>query len=210
MTLKLFGNYKSGNVYKVSLALNLLGIPYEEVQVGLGPGTESRTPEYLRLNPLGQIPLLETEDGRYIWQSNAILWYVAKGSKWLPENPYEQAIVMQWMCFEQYELEPNLAWARWICHLQKVANERRDELRRYQDSGYRALDIVEQQLKQTRYIAGNKATIADIALFAYIHNCEDGQMSLANFPHIRLWVNEIQSHSNYFPMSKQFEQFDYS
>lgn len=207
--LKLYGNYKSGNVYKASLALNLLHKTYQEVQIGLGPNTESETPEFLAINPLGQIPVLATEDGKFISQSNAILWYLAQGTSYVPDSAFQQAKVMQWMCFEQYELEPNLAWARWVCYLKNQATERADDLKRYHQAGYRAMDIVENQLAATPFIVGANITIADVALFAYIHNCDQGGLSLANYPAIRDWIARIKAVDGFFPMSEQFSQFDY-
>lgn len=207
--MKLYGNYKSGNVYKVSLALHLLGKSYEEIQIGLGPGTASQTPEYQAINPLGQIPVLETDDGNLICQSNAILWYVAQGSDLLPKDGFQQAVVLQWMFFEQYELEPNLANARWICHLKNLAQELAQELEGYHKGGYRALGVVEARLMSSIFIASERFTIADIALYAYIHNCTDGRFSLELYPNIRRWINNIHSMERFFPMSEQFSQFDY-
>ncbi len=207
--LKLYGNYKSGNVYKASLALNLLHKTYQEVQIGLGPNTESESPEFLAINPLGQIPVLATESGEYISQSNAILWYLAQDTDYLPSSALQQAKVMQWMCFEQYELEPNLAWSRWICYLKNQASERADDLKRYHQAGYRAMNIIEAQLAVSSFIVGPDITIADIALFAYIHNCDQGGLSLTNYPLIRNWIDRIKAREGFVPMSEQFSQFDY-
>ncbi len=207
---KLYGNFKSGNVYKVSLALHMLKKEYQEVQVGLGPNSSSQSAEYKAINPLGQIPVLEVESGKFISQSNAILWYLAQDSDLLPADHYQQAVAMQWMCFEQYELEPNLAWSRWICHLMNQANERAEDLQKYHAGGYRALRFVEQQLAKTAFITGDKLSIADICLFAYIHNCHQGQFSLAEYPLITAWLEKVKAQPNFFPMEKQFEQFDYA
>lgn len=207
--MKLLGNYKSGNVYKVSLALHLLQKDYQEVQVGLGPDSESTSPEYLSINPLGQIPVLETEDGQPLAQSNAILWYLAQGSDLLPTDGFLQAKVMQWLCFEQYELEPNLAWSRWICYLKKAPKQYAEELRKYHAGGYRALSFVEQQLTLTPFICGAQITIADISLFAYTHCCDQGGLSLDAYPALQLWVESIKELPHFLPMSEQFAQFDY-
>ena len=207
--LKLYGNYKSGNVYKVSLLLHLLGRPYQEVQIGLGPNTESQTSEYLAINPLGQIPVLETNDGKFISQSNAILWYLAQSSEWATRDDFEQARALQWMFFEQYELEPNLAMARWICHLKNLAVEMRVELEQHHSKGHRALGVVEAALRDSAFIVADRPCIADIALFAYIHNCAQGRFSLENYPAIRSWIARIEALPRFFPMSRQFAQFDY-
>jgi glutathione S-transferase len=207
--IKLYGNYKSGNVYKVSLILHLLGKEYQEVQIGLGPNTESQTDEFRAINPLGQIPVLETEDGQYLWQSNAILTYLAQGSELMPDDPFEQAQVMQWLCFEQYELEPNLAWARWICHIGKKSTEMAEDLKRYHSAGYGALDVVEQQLEKSAFIASEKLSVADVALFAYISSCHQGQFDLENYPAINDWLKRIKALDNFFEMAEQFSQFDY-
>jgi glutathione S-transferase len=179
------------------------------VQIGLGPDTESQSGEYRAINPLGQIPVLETEDGRFICQSNAILWYLAEGSPLLPAERFQQAIVLQWMFFEQYELEPNLAMSRWICHLKNLATERAEELTQYHAGGYRALDIMEAVLADSTFIVSNSCSVADIALFAYTHNCDQGQYSLKAYPGINAWIKRIQAMPGFLPMSEQFSRFDY-
>lgn len=207
--LKLYGNAKSGNVYKVSLLLHLLNREYEEVQVGLGPGSDAESLEFRAINPLGQIPVLEAEDGTVIAQSNAILFYLAKQTPFFPESAEQQAMVMQWLFFEQYELEPNLAWSRWICYLMNRKEEMADELEKYHRAGYRALDTVEAELLRRPHIASTEASIADIALFAYIHNCHQGGFSLENYPAIQGWIERIRSLKGFFSMEAQFSRFDY-
>ncbi len=207
--IKLYGNYKSGNVYKVSLALNLLGLEYQEVQIGLGPDSESQSAEYKAINPLGQIPVLEVEGEGFISQSNAILYYLSKNTSLFPEDRFAQAKVMQWLFFEQYEFEPNFAWARWITHLMGLENERKDDLAKYHRQGYAALSVLENQLIDNQFIAGDFLSIADVALYAYTHNCEQGGFSLEKYPAVSQWLARIGAAPGYFPMSKQFEQFDY-
>jgi len=107
---KLYSMQRSGNSYKVRLALALLNAPYEAIEVDILSG-ESRTPDFLAKNPSGQVPLLEVGEGRYLAESNAILWYVCGGTSLAPESRIERAEALQWMFFEQHALEPNIGAA---------------------------------------------------------------------------------------------------
>ncbi|RMT63010.1 hypothetical protein ALP43_04805, partial [Pseudomonas azotoformans] len=110
---KVYGDYKSGNCYKVKLMLNLLGIPYEWIDIDILKG-DTQTPEFLAKNPNGKVPVLELEDGTCLWESNAILNFLADGSEFLPTEPRLRTQVLQWQFFEQYSHEPYIAVARFI------------------------------------------------------------------------------------------------
>src|SRR5437899_10188501 len=162
---KLYSMQRSGNSYKVRLALALLNLPYEAVEVDILRG-ESRTPDFLAKNPSGQVPLLEVGDDRYLAESNAILWYVAVGTPLAPENRIDRAEALQWMFFEQHALEPNLGQARFWLTLVKGGRElQRHSLEDWMEKGYQALSVMEKHLARHRFFAANRYTIADIALY---------------------------------------------
>src|SRR5262249_34743992 len=149
----LYSMQRSGNSYKVRLALAQLRAPYRLVEVDILRG-ESRTPEFLAMNPSGQVPLIKVAPGRYIAESNAILWYVAGGSSLAPEDRIDRAEAMQWMFFEQHSLEPNLGAAYFWLALVKGGRElQQHALEDWMEEGYRALGVMENHLKHRRYFA---------------------------------------------------------
>ena len=199
--LRLFGNRRSANTYKVELLLNQLGLDFEYVNVDLGPNSKSQTPEYLRINPLGQIPSLGISEDRYITQSAAILCYLAQRSKFLPSSAYDQALVMQWLFFEQYEIEPNVGWARWICHIAKSADRMASELERYRERGSRALAILDEKLARSSFVVGNQYSIADASLYAYTHLATEGGFALGHLQNLCSWLKRIEGLPGYLRMS---------
>ncbi len=150
---KVYGDYNSGNCYKVKLMLNLLGSEYEWVPVDILNG-ETQTPAFLEKNPNGKIPVLELEDGTCLWESNAILNFLADGSSYLPSEPRLRTQVLQWQFFEQYSHEPSVAVARFIQFYLGLPAERMTEYRAMQKAGYRALAVMEQQLDRTPFLVG--------------------------------------------------------
>ena len=165
----LYSMQRSGNSYKVRLALAQLGVPYRLVEVDILKG-ESHTPEFLQKNPSGQVPLLEVAPGRHLAESNAILWYVAGGTSLAPEDRIDRAEALQWMFFEQHSLEPNLGAAYFWLVLVKGGRElQRHALEDWMEEGYRSLRVMENHLKHNDYFAAGRYTIADIALYAYTH-----------------------------------------
>jgi glutathione S-transferase len=162
----LYSMQRSGNSYKVRLALALLGIPYRLVEVDILKG-ESRTPEFLAKNPNGQVPLLEVEPGRYLAESNAILWHLGSKSPLRPEDRIDRARALQWMFFEQHSIEPNLGAAYFWLALVKGGRElQQHALEDWMEEGNRALGVMENHLTQHRYFAADRYTVADIALYA--------------------------------------------
>ena len=144
----LYSMQRSGNSYKVRLALARLGIPYRLVEVDILQG-ESRTPEFLAKNPSGQIPLLEVAPGRYLAESNAILWYVAGGTTLAPEDRIERAEALQWMFFEQHSLEPNIGAAYfWLALIKGGRELQQHALEDWMENGYRALGVMENASRQ--------------------------------------------------------------
>src|SRR6202521_5076589 len=166
---KLYSMQRSGNSYKVRLALALLNAPYRAIEIDILRG-ESRTPEFLAKNPSGQVPLLEVAPGRHIAESNAILWYVAGGSSLAADDRISRAEALQWMFFEQHSLEPNIGAAYFWLALVKGGRElQQHALEDWMEEGYRALGVMEKHLTLNDFFAAGRYTIADIALYAYTH-----------------------------------------
>ncbi len=196
---KVYGDFRSGNCYKVKLILNLLGKPYEWVTVDIFNGG-TKSPEFLALNPNGKIPVLQLEDGTTLWESNAILNFLADGSDLLPTEPRLRTQVLQWQFFEQYSHEPFVAVARRIKWLEGMPEARREEYEAKLIDGYHAFAVMEQQLQRTPYLVGEQYTIADIALYAYTHVADEGGFDLAGFPAILAWMKRVASHPRHVGM----------
>lgn len=197
--MQLYGDRQSGNCYKIQLLSTLLDLPLDWVDVDILDG-QTQTPEFLSLNTNGKIPLLVLDDGRVLAESNAILNFLAAGSPFLPEDPYQLALVQQWQFFEQYSHEPFIAVARFIQRYLGLPEERRAEYNQKKQGGYRALKVMEQQLQQTAFIAGSRLTTADIALYAYTHVAHEGGFDVSGFPHITAWMARIQEVPGYTAM----------
>ena len=200
--LRLYDFSPSGNAYKVRLLLTQLNIDFERIEINILKG-EGRTPEFLSKNPNGRIPILETEDGQFLAESNAILFYLSKGTEFLPDNAWEQAKVMQWLFFEQYSHEPNIATARfWISILNK-ADEYQHELKQKHELGYAALAVMEKHLSNHSFLVGERYTIADISLFAYTHMADEGRFDLTRFPAIEAWLARVKAQPKYISIRQQ-------
>lgn len=196
---KVYGDYNSGNCYKIKLMLNLLGIEYQWVAVDI-LGGETETPEFLAKNPNGKIPVLELEDGTFLWESNAILNFLADGSQYLPGEPRLRTQVLQWQFFEQYSHEPYIAVARFIQFYLGMPEERLKEYRTLHKAGYRALKVMEQQLQRTPFLVGDTCSIADIALYAYTHVAHQGGFDLESYPAIQQWLERVTQQPGYVGM----------
>ena len=183
--MDIFGDTQSGNCMKVKYTADLLGLKYNWRAVDILKG-DSRTPEFLQVNPHGQVPVVVLADGRSLAQSNAIITYLADGSGLLPEDRYERAKTMQWLFWEQYSHEPYIAVCCFHMHYLKKSKETREAWR--VEKGETALDAMELQLTQTAWVVGNDFTIADIALFAYTHLAHEGGFELASRPSVQRWI----------------------
>ena len=191
----------SGNGYKVRLLLTLLGLPFERVEYDILRGA-TRTPEFLRLNPNGRVPVLELENGRCLAESNAILVYLAEGTRFLPQDRFERALAMQWLFFEQYSHEPNLATLRfWITH-RLIDEERRPMVEGKRRWGYAALDVMERHLAGRRYFVGERYSIADIALYAYTHVADEGEFDLARYGAVRRWLERVAAEPGHIAITR--------
>jgi glutathione S-transferase len=201
----LYSMQRSGNSYKVRLALARLGIPFRLVEIDILKGA-SRTPDFLAKNPNGQVPLLEVAPDRYLAESNAILWYVAGGTPLAPEDRIDRAEALQWMFFEQHSLEPNIGAAFFWLSLIKGGRElQRHALEDWMEEGYRALAVMEKHLKDRSFFVGDHYTIADIALYAYTHVAHECDFDLAAFPAIRVWLDRMAAQPGHIEMDWQPE-----
>ena len=197
---KLYSMQRSGNSYKVRLALALLNVPYEAIEVDILRG-ESRTPDFLTKNPSGQVPLLEVGDDRYLAESNAILWYVAVGTPLAPENRIDRAEALQWMFFEQHALEPNIGAAYfWLSLVKGGRDLQTHALEDCMERGYGALQVMENHLKTNAYFAARQLTVADIALYGYTHLADRCDFDLSTFPAIRDWLKRVEAAPGFVAM----------
>lgn len=197
--IKVYGDLISGNCYKVKLILELTGTEHDWVPIDILKG-ESRTPEFLAMNPNGRIPLVDLGGGDYLAESNAALFYFAQATSFWPLDKRAQAEVLQWMFFEQYSHEPFIATSRYWIHIANEADEKAEWLAEAQPKGYAALDVMEKQLRANDFLAGSSATIADLALYAYTHRAHEGGFSLEGYPAIRSWIARIEVLPQFFPM----------
>ena len=198
--LRLHDNHLSGNGYKPRLLLAHLGRSYERIEVDILNG-ETRTPEFLARNPNGRIPVLELEDGTCIAESNAILFYLAEGSAFLPSGRLDRALTLQWMFFEQYSHEPCIAVARhWIQHVE-MTEAQRARLPDRQEGGRAALAVMERHLGGSDWFGGDAMSIADFALYAYTHVAGEGGFDLADYPSVGAWLERVAAEPGHVPMN---------
>lgn len=195
--MRLYNVAYSGNSYKVRLLLAQLGIACELVEVDILKG-ESRTPGFLRINPNGRTPVLD-DNGFVLAESNAILAYLARATKFLPDDRQSWALVLQWLFFEQYSHEPYLATSRFLLQHKPDSSERAAALAVRRDGGWAALKVMEGHLANDDFFVGDYS-IADIALFAYTHVAHEGGFSLDEFSHIRSWIERVKQQRGFIPM----------
>lgn len=193
---RVYGMSASGNCHKVRMTLEALKLPYDWTEIDTARG-DTRKPEFLAMNPNGKVPVLEIERGTYLSESNAILWYLADGTPLLPTEALARARVLQWMFFEQYSHEPNVAVARFLMHFTAPDDQRRRTLPDRRTAGYAALDVMERHLARNPFLAAGRYSIADIALYAYTHTAEEGGFSLAKYPAIRAWLDRVKAQSGH-------------
>jgi glutathione S-transferase len=200
--LTLYDNLSSGNGYKVRLLLHQLEIPFTRIELDIDR-RETRTPAFLAKNPNGRVPTLELENGTHLPESNAILFYVADGTPFLPTERLARAQVLQWMFFEQYSHEPNIATSRyWLTHGMEITAERKMMLEAKKKGGNDALAVMEQHLSRQHYFVAARYTIADIALYAYTHVAEEGGFTLAPYPALRAWLARVAAQPRHIPITR--------
>lgn len=191
--MKLYDDPRSGNGYKARLLLAHLSVPYEYVAIDILRG-ESRTKDFLRMNLNGRIPVLELDDGTFLPESNAILYYLAQGTPYWPVDRFAQAQVMQWLFFEQYSHEPNIATPRFWLTIQGLEETpfNLELLAQKQAAGNQALSVMNTHLSTRQFFVGERYSIADIALYAYTHEAHEGGFELSLYPAVVAWLQRIR------------------
>jgi glutathione S-transferase len=198
--MRLYDSKVSGNCYKVRLLLAQLGTEYERHEVDV-VDRSNRQQLLGGLNPALRVPTLVLDDGRALAESNAILWYLAEGTPYLPTAAFECAKVLQWMFFEQYSHEPNIAVVRfWVSIADAPAADSEIEARRR--AGYQALAAMEQELATREFLVAERYTIADIALYAYTHVAGEGGFDLSGYPAIGAWLGRVADQPRHVPIAE--------
>jgi len=190
LLIRLYDSPDSGNCYKVRLLLSRLGIPFERVPVSVVDRSDRDRVIGRAANPALRVPTVRLDDGRHLAESNAILWYFGDGTDLVPDDAFERAQVLQWMFFEQYDHEPNLAVARYWLHILGGAPDG-GSLEAKQEGARRALLAMERHLADRAFLVAERFTIADIALYAYTHVAHEGGVSLEPYPAVRAWVDRV-------------------
>ena len=198
--LELWGDSRSGNCYKLQLGCAQLGIDYDWHDVDVMSG-ETRTESFLEMNPNGKVPVARLPDGRFLSESNAILYHLAEGSHLDGQDAFERANILRWMFFEQYSHEPGVAVARFIVKYLGSPPDKQERLAARQKMGYEALDVMERVLSEHPFIAEERYSIADICLYAYTHVAPEGGVSLDAYPAIREWLERVEAQEGYVPMA---------
>jgi glutathione S-transferase len=198
---RLYDYLPSGNGYKARLVLKQLEVPYELIELDITNGA-TRTPEFLAKNPNGRIPVLEVPGKGCLPESHAIMWFLGERSRLVPPDPFERSRMWQWMCFEQYNLEPSIATVRfWLRYMGKTRMELGEKLVEKKKSGYAALDVLEEGLRGRSWLVGDQYSLADIALFAYTHVAYEGGFDLAPYPNIRKWCDRVMQQPQWAPIT---------
>ncbi len=199
--IKLYSMPSSGNSYKVRLLLALLDIEFEHIDAEYGNGLTTSA-DFIAKNPKAKVPLLELEDGRVLSESNAILLYLANGTRFLPRDRFAQAVVHQWMFFEQNAHEPSVAVRAAILTYPQRAHLRTPaQLDPLLENGNRALAVMETQLQQTPWLAGDTCTVADICLYGYTHSAgTKGGFDMSAFPAISAWLDRVADLPGHVPL----------
>ncbi|MGH7924108.1 MAG: glutathione S-transferase family protein [Candidatus Binatus sp.] len=200
--IRVYDYLPSGNGYKVRLLLTQLGIAFERVELDITKG-ETRTPEFLHKFPNGRIPAVELDDGKLLYESNAIISYLAEGTQFMPADRFQRAQILQWLCFEQYSHEPYIASVRYLVIHPDVRDPRRtiiDTLMR--PRGYDALGVMEGHLKSREWFVGEHYSVADVALYAYTHVAAEGGFDLAGYPAVREWLERVKSQPRHIPINQ--------
>ena len=184
---------RSGNCYKIRLTAAHLGVKLQRKNYDILKG-ETRTPEYLRdVNANGRIPVLQDGD-RFLPESNAICFFLANGSKLIPDGNFDQADMLRWMFWEQYNHEPNIAtlrfWLRFI-GLEALADAQRVQITGKREAGLAALDLMDKHLESRKWFVADEFSLADICLFAYTHVADEANFDLEAYPEIIRWMERI-------------------
>ncbi len=199
--MHLYDNLDSGNGYKIRLLLAQLGLRYDWTDLDIFHGA-SRTPEFLAKNPNGRIPTLQLDDGSFLAESNAILWYLAEGTAYVAFDRLGRAQALQWMFFEQYSHEPYVATPRFIKRHLAADDPRQAEIPARLERGRAALGVMETHLARHPFFVKATYSIADIALYAYTHVADQGGLDLTPFPAVRGWLARVAAQPRHVPITK--------
>jgi glutathione S-transferase len=188
--MRIYGDSISGNCLKVKWTADHLGLAYEWVETDVLKA-ETRTPEFLALNPAGQVPAVVLDDGRPLAQSNAILLHLAEGSDLIPADAYDRARMLEWLFWEQYSHEPYVAVARFQVHyMGKPVAELEPRL---VERGHGALRRLDEALGAQAFLVGDRVSLADVSLVAYTRVAHEGGFDLAGYPAVQAWVSRVES-----------------
>jgi glutathione S-transferase len=198
----LYATLGSGNCFKPFLLMNQLNIPFRTIAVDVLKG-ETRKAAYLAINPNGTVPYLKLDDGRGIGESNAMLWYLAEGSQLIPQDAYSRAKMLQWMFFEQSSLEPFISPARFFISILPDGQKGREkDIAAWQERGRKGLTLLDAHLRDSKFIVGDRYTIADIGVFGYTHVADEGGFDFANYPAVKDWIKRVEDTDGYVPLSR--------
>jgi len=182
----------SGNGYKVRLALAALSLPVDYRIVDLVAG-ETRSPAFLARNPMGQIPVLELSDGTLLRESNAILFWLSEGSDLMPADPVERARVIQWMCFEQSNIDKVIGRAKFLRAYPDFRPTTVAEFEGWWADGHAALAVMDSELAGRDFLVGGAFSAADICLYGYVHGAPEGGFNLSRFPNVTAWLERVRT-----------------
>jgi glutathione S-transferase len=200
--LTLYGNLESGNVYKVRLLLAQLDIPHRRVEVNQVRG-EPKSPAFLALNPIGKVPAVQLEDGRVLSESGAILFYLAQGTAFWPATAWEQAQVLRWIFFEQYNHEPYIAVNRYLLRFSKDPGGAAARIAANAEKGKQALEVMERHLRDHDWFGIGQYSPADIALYAYTHVAHEGGFDLAGYPAVLGWLARARARPGHIGLMQE-------
>lgn len=202
--ITLYDYLPSQNAYKVRLLLSHLQRPYRTEIISIFEG-EGQRPEYLAINPTGAVPAIKLDDGRVIAESNAILFFLADGTPYLPDDRFARAKVLQWLSFEGDYVQSTVATLRHWVMTGKTARRSAALVEARREGSLKTLAILDRELSGRAWLAGPGYGIADIAVFAYVHRAEEADLPLSDFPHVVAWIERVRSQPNFLA-----ETFPYS
>lgn len=207
--ITLYDYLPSQNAWKVRQLLQHLGLPFEQVLVSIFEG-EGRDPAFRSISPSGTVPALRLEDGRVLAESNAILMFLADGSPYLPDDAYGRAKVCQWLCFEQERVESQIGALRHWTLTGKLVRRPEFLVEMKRKSALQALAIMEAELASRDFIAADRYTIADIALFAYASRAEEAHLPLLSYPGIQAWIARVEAQPGFLSTMHPYSIDPYS
>jgi glutathione S-transferase len=194
-SLRLYDYRASCNCYKVRLLLAHLGLPYEHIPIDIFDG-DTLTDEYAELNPSRTVPVLETDDGRHLPESNAILFYLAGGTPYLPDDPFERAEVVRWLLYEQTDVIPTMGGLRFRLLVGRLKPSDPDAVRR-KEGANEVLRLLDEHLATREFLVGDGYTIADIAVYGYSHLAHEAGIDMEPYPHLRAWFERVEQQPGY-------------